>query len=422
MIPFLVEQIANIGFDSGTALILARGLALASVLVLSLIADRVAKRVLLTAVTRLISRTSTAWDDALLKQNFFGRLAHLAPALAIYLLVPAVFVGPNRFISFTTTLVLIYMIVIGILVIDAFLNGASAIYQGFEISKDIPIKIFVQVLKIVLYFIACVFVISLVLGKTPLYLFSGLGALTAILMLIFKDALLGFVAGIQLTANKMVSHGDWIEMPKYGADGDVIEVGLTTVKVRNWDKTITTIPTYALISESFKNWRGMSESGGRRIKRALYFDLNSVRFCTEEMLERFRRIQFIADYIEQKQQELPEYNAVNRVDDASLVNGRRLTNIGTFRAYALSYLKNHSKIEQNMTLLVRQLAPTEFGLPMEFYVFSNDIIWANYEAIQADIFDHLIAAVPEFDLRLYQNPSGNDLQLLAEPLKTIRED
>ncbi|MFQ5597617.1 MAG: mechanosensitive ion channel family protein [Nitrospiria bacterium] len=403
----------RLGFDPEIAPFLARGLGLALVLILSVLADRVAKRLFLKYVSRLISRTTTAWDDALLKENFFSRLAHLAPAVVIYLLSPMVFDGMDRTLAAITTASLIYMVAVGLLAVDAFLNGATRIYQGFEISKDIPVKIFVQVIKIALYFIGGVFVVSLILGKTPLYLLSGLGALTAVLMLIFKDAILGFVAGIQLAANKMVSHGDWVEMPKYGADGDVIEVGLTTVKVRNWDKTITTIPTYALISESFKNWRGMSESGGRRIKRAIYIDLNSIRFCTEEMLDRYKKIQFISAYIEAKRKELPEYNAAQQVDDASLVNGRRMTNIGTFRAYILAYLKHHPKIDQNMTLLVRQLAPTEHGLPIEIYVFSNDIVWANYEAIQADIFDHLFAAVSEFDLRLFQNPGGSDFKKLA---------
>jgi miniconductance mechanosensitive channel len=208
----------------------------------------------------------------------------------------------------------------------------------------------------------------------------------------------------------MVSHGDWIEMPKYGADGDVLEVTLTTVKVQNWDKTVTTIPTYALISESFKNWRGMQESGGRRIKRAVNIDINSIRFCDEKMLERFEKIQYIAEYIEQKKAELEAFNTAIKVDNTSLVNGRRMTNVGTFRAYVQAYLLNHPMISKEMTFLVRQLQPTEYGLPIEVYVFSKDKVWANYEAIQADIFDHILAVVPEFDLRVYQNPSGSDFR------------
>ena len=239
-------------------------------------------------------------------------------------------------------------------------------------------------------------------------------------MLVFRDSILGFVAGIQLAANRMVSVGDWIEMPAYGADGDVLEVALTTVKVQNWDKTITTIPTYALISESFKNWRGMSESGGRRIKRSVSIDMSSIKFCDLEMLERFEKIQYISGYIEQKKNELKDFNRAMSVDTASLVNGRRMTNIGTFRAYVQAYLQNHPKINKDMTFLIRQLPPTENGLPIEIYVFSNDKVWANYEAIQADIFDHVLAVVPEFDLRVYQNPTGADFRILNRAPQSLQ--
>ena len=230
------------------------------------------------------------------------------------------------------------------------------------------------------------------------------------LILVFKDAILGFVAGIQLTANKMVARGDWIEMPDYGADGDVLDVSLTTVKVQNWDKTVTTIPTYALISNSFKNWRGMQESGGRRIKRSINIDVNTIKFCDEEMLARFGRIQHIAAYIEHKKEELAAYNQEQRADLSSLVNGRRLTNVGTFRAYVAAYLRHHPMVNQDMTFLIRHLAPTEHGLPIEIYVFCSDIVWANYEAVQADIFDHILAIVPQFDLRLFQAPAGSDFR------------
>jgi miniconductance mechanosensitive channel len=282
-----------------------------------------------------------------------------------------------------------------------------------EVSKEIPIKSFIQILKVVIYFVAIIFIISAILNKTPLYFFSGLGALTAVLLLIFKDAILGFVAGIQLAANKMVSHGDWIEMPKYGADGDVLEVALTTVKVQNWDKTVTTIPTYALISESFKNWRGMQLSGGRRIKRSVYIDINTIKFCTEEMIERFSKIRYIAEYMEKKKKELAEYNAAHQLDDSVPTNKRQLTNVGTFRAYVVSYLRNHPMINQEMTFLVRQLALAEHGLPIEIYVFCKDKVWAHYEAIQSDIFDHILSIVPEFDLKVFQNPAGSDFKEYA---------
>jgi miniconductance mechanosensitive channel len=304
------------------------------------------------------------------------------------------------------------MIILGIIIIDSFLNAAHDVYNTYPVLREIPVKSFIQVTKLVFYFIGGIFIISIAINKTPIYLFSGLGAMTAVLMFIFKDAILGFIAGIQLTANRMVSHGDWIAMPKYGADGDVLEVGLTTVKVQNWDKTITTIPTYALISESFQNWRGMQESGGRRIKRAVYIDVNTIKFCTEEMLERFRKIQYISDYMEKKRAELEEFN--KNIDGSSQINRRRLTNIGTFRAYVDAYLKNHPMINQNMTFLIRQLEPTENGLPIEIYVFCKDIVWANYEAIQADIFDHILAAVHDFELKIFQNPTGSDFRELMK--------
>ena len=323
------------------------------------------------------------------------------------------FEGYSMLITVLNGAVLIYMIAIIVLAINAFLNAALAIYDTYEVSSRIPIKGFIQVFKIIIFFTCGIFVISIVIDKTPIYLFSSLGALTAVLMFVFKDSILGFIAGIQLSANQMVAEGDWISMPKYGADGNILEIALTTVKVQNWDKTITTIPTYALITESFKNWRGMSESEGRRIKRSISLDMNTVKFCTEEMLERYSKIQYISDYIKDKKQELQQINIEKQVDNSSLVNGKRMTNIGTFRAYVDAYLKNNPMIHKEMTLLVRQLAPTENGIPIELYVFSKDKVWANYEAIQANIFDHILAVIPEFDLQVFQAPTGNDFNKLV---------
>lgn len=412
MIAFLIQEFLKYGFGAEMAALLARVSAILLMIGLSILADFLSRRLLLSGLSSLVARSKTEWDDALLKHRFFNYLSHFAPAIVIALMAPLALVGYPQLIRITETGIHIYMIVIGVFAIDAFLNAVLTIYQSFEVSKKVPIKACIQALKIVIYFLAFILLISLILDKTPLYLLSGLGALTAVFMLIFKDAILGFVAGIQLTANKMVSHGDWIEMPKYGADGDVIEVSLTTVKIQNWDKTITTIPTYALISESFKNWRGMSESGGRRIKRAIHIDMSTIQFCTEAMIEKFSKIHCIKNYIEVKKEELAEYNAVNALDEGNIVNRRRLTNIGTFRAYAVAYLKNHKQIHQEMTFIVRQLAPGEHGLPIEIYVFCKDTAWANYEAIQADIFDHLLAAVPEFGLKVFQDPTGNDFRKL----------
>ena len=384
------------------------------ILVLSYLANIIAKRVILAGVAKLIKKSSSAWDDIFMKNNVFKRLSHVAPALVIYLLSPLLFDDAPMLVSFFKNGAFIYMVIIAFLVMDAFLNTCHDIYQTIEVSKEIPIKGVVQAIKIILIFIGGILILSTITNKTPIYFLSGLGALTAVLMLIFKDAILGFVAGIQLSANNMVHKGDWVEMPQFGADGDVLDVSLTTVKIQNWDKTITTIPTYSMISNSFKNWRGMQESGGRRIKRALYIDMTSIRFCDDKMLERFSKIQYISEYIEQKSTELSEYNQKHGVDASSLVNGRKLTNIGTFRAYVEAYLRNNPKIHQHMTFLVRQLAPTNYGLPLEIYVFSNDQVWARYESIQADIFDHFLAAISVFDLRVFQNPSGADFQSLTK--------
>jgi len=413
MLEILQSWLIANGLTEDLAFYLARVFAVVAVLILSATANFIAKRYIVAALTYVISRSKASWDDAVVRQRTLNRLAHLAPALVIYLLTPSALESLDAVVDFVRSAVLVYMIVIMMLVLDSLLNTFEDVYQNFRAAREIPIKGFIQVLKLAVYFLAGVFVVSIMLDKTPVYLLSGVGALAAVMMLVFRDSILGFVAGIQLAANRMVAVGDWIEMPKYGADGDVLEVALTTVKIQNWDKTITTIPTYALISESFKNWRGMDESGGRRIKRAVNIDMSSIHFCDEAMLERFEKIQYIAEYIEVKKQELEAFNQSANVDNASLANGRRMTNIGTFRAYVVAYLRNHPMINMDMTFLVRQLPPGQHGLPIEVYVFSKDQEWANYEAIQADIFDHILAVLPEFDLRVYQNPTGADFRVLS---------
>lgn len=413
MFEIFKNWIINQGLDLFTADILARSLIFVLIILVSLIAFWLTKHFILKGLTAIISRTETQWDDMLLKEKVFNRIAWLAPAVVLYMSISIPFEGYDWFINLINGVVLIYMIAIAVLALDAFLNASLAIYTTYEVSDRIPIKGFIQVFKILIYFTSGIFIFSILLNKTPVYLFSGLGALTAVLMFIFKDAILGFVAGIQLSANRMVANGDWIEMPKYGANGNIVEIALTTVKIQNWDKTITTIPTYALITESFKNWRGMSNSGGRRIKRSISIDMNTIQFCTEDMLNRFSKIQYISNYIEKTKAELQENNKLEQVDNSSLVNGKRMTNIGTFRAYVKAYLMNNPMINQEMTFLVRQLEPTEHGLPIEIYVFSKDQEWANYEDIQANIFDHILAVVPEFDLRIFQDPSGMDFKKLT---------
>ncbi len=404
---------STLGLSPSITELVLRGGALAAVVVLSFIANIIAKRFVLLGVTYLVGRTETKIDDIFLERKVFTKLSHFAPAIVIYLLTPVALDGFETFSGIIVHGSMIYMVVIGLLVIDSFLNAVLDIYRTFEVSKELPIKSFVQILKIVIYFFSLIFIISIILDKSPVYLISGLGALTAVLLLIFKDSILGFVAGIQLISNKMIAHGDWVEIPKYGADGDVLEITLATVKVQNFDKTITTVPTYALISDSFKNWRGMEQSDGRRIKRSVFIDISTIRLCTEEMIERFSKIDVIKGYIESKLNAITEYNRAHSIDDSVLVNGRRLTNVGTFRAYLEAYLKGHPMINRNMTLLVRQLAPTEYGLPIEIYVFTTDKNWVRYESIQADIFDHILAVIPMFDLSIFQSPSGTDFKGLA---------
>ena len=402
----LLEQ----GLDEPTAGLVSTGFEVVVVLVLAFIADLIAKRIVIRGVVVLAERTATHWDDVVMKRRILHRLSHLAPALVIYHFATPVLGDYAQLSAVVRQACLIYLLLVAVFVIDASLNAAVDVVRSSRVARDLPLTSFVQVLKLILYGIAAIAVLSLILGKSPLLLFSGLGAMTAVLMLVFKDPILGFIAGIQLSANRMVALGDWIEMPKYGADGDVLEVALTTVKVQNWDKTVTTIPTYALITESFKNWRGMSESGGRRIKRAINIDMQSIHFCDEETLARFAKIQHVSEYIDRKKHEIADWNAEHGVDAAHPINGRRLTNIGTFRAYVVAYLRNHPMINDQMTFLVRQLAPSEHGLPIEIYVFSRDQEWSNYEGIQADIFDHILAVAPEFDLRIYQSPSGGDVR------------
>ena len=367
-------------------------------------------RVLLTGnLTKLVMRTKNTFDDELHQHGFFRRASHLAPAIIIYMLSP-LFIGNELLLSFLQKTAVIYALIAVVRSISALLNTIEDSYNASNLAKKAPITGFIQVAKLFLLIIALLLIISNLLDKSPLLLLSGLGAVTAILLLLFKDTILGFVAGIQIAANRMVNTGDWISMPQYGADGDVLQVGLTTVKVQNWDKTITTIPTYALIAEPVKNWRGMSESGGRRIKRSINIDIQSIRFCDEEMLTSYSTIRYIKAYIQQKKDELQAFHSEQKIDTQDLINSRRLTNIGTLRAYMQAYLTNHSKINKDMTLMVRQLPPTELGVPLEIYCFSTDKNWINYEGIQADIFDHLLAILPAFDLRAYQRVSDRTAQ------------
>ena len=375
----------------------------------AIVVDFIAKRVLVSTVKTIAERSSSAWDDALVAHNVFGRFAQVVPALIVFIGVPFVSGLPEGVVHLIRNVAMGYMVLMLTLALTAMLSAGNTIYSATPAAKDRPLKGFVQVLQIVVWVFGGVMVIAAVLDRSPILLLSGFGAMSAILCLVFKDTILSLVASVQLTAQDMVRVGDWIEMPQFGADGDVVDVQLHTVKVQNWDKTITTIPTHRLITDSFKNWRGMSQAGARRIKRPIFIDVTSIRFQTEAEVDHFTRFALLQDYVESKSQELEGYNKglTTKVDEE--VNRRRLTNVGTFRAYAFNYLKNHPRINTNLTLIVRQLDPGPEGLPLEVYCFTNTTEWAAYEDIQSDIFDHLMAILPEFGLSLYQKPAGSDL-------------
>ena len=373
--------------------------------------DFICRFILLRVVTALVKRTRVTWDDILLDRSVLVHLSRMVAPLVLSITLPMAFDGVQ---SMTLTLIgrlcHILILVTFLSFVNSLLKAIYTVYSAQERFRDRPLKGLLQTVQVALWFVGGIVVIALLLDKSPLSLLAGLGASAAVLMLIFKDSIMGVVSGVQLSANDMLKVGDWIAMPKYGADGTVIEVTLNTVKVRNWDNTITTIPPYLLVSDSFQNWRGMQESGGRRVKRSVNIDMNSVRFCTPEMLDKYRHIKLLTDYIDQTEAVIKEYNAAQEIDNSILVNGRRQTNLGVFRAYLNAYLKNLPSVRNDMTLLVRHLQPTDHGIPIELYFFTRTTQWSLYEQIQADVFDHLLAIVPEFDLRVFQSPTGADLK------------
>ena len=385
-------------------------------LLTAFVADFVVRRVLIRLLLKLIDRGGRTDMDDLLKP-VVGTLARIAPAIVVHQGIAAVPHLAPVVVKLTQNVANAFAIVVVVMALAASMDVVNTLYSRSPRGHRRVIKGYLQVLKIVFYAIGAILVIATLIDRSPLLLLSGLGALAAVLMLVFKDTILSLVASVQLNSNDMLRVGDWIEMPQVNADGDVIDIALHTVKVQNWDKTITTIPTWRLINESYKNWRGMQESGGRRIKRSLLIDQTSVRFLTEEERGRMRRFLLIDDYLADKAAELERWNAELVASGRDPVNMRRSTNIGAFRAYVEQYLTNHPRIRKDMTLLVRQLQPTETGLPLEIYCFTSTVAWGEYEAIQSDIFDHLLAILPEFGLGLYQQPGGADV---ARALETLR--
>lgn len=404
LVDHLQNALLEYSFSESWASIVSNSAIALLILLASVLSWLVVKFILNRIIGVIVKQSKSKWDDILLGPKLFSRIANLAPAIIIHVSAPAFPVLQ----IWVQRLAYSYIILVAILILFSLMDGFESMYRTLDVSREKPIKGMLQVIKIILSIVGIILIISVLLDKSPTVLLSGIGVFSAVLLLIFQNSILGFVAGIQLSENNMVQVGDWIEMPKYNADGDVIDITLHTVKVQNWDKTITMIPTHAMVSDSFKNWRGMRESGGRRIKRSIFIDMNSIQFCTEEMLERYEKYNYLTEYIKLKRQEIDTYNAEIKVDPDQLVNGRRMTNIGTFRAYVQEYLKNLPKLNQDMIVMVRQLAPTEHGLPIEIYCFSASTVWVEYEGVQADIFDHILAVVPQFDLQIYQSPSGKD--------------
>ncbi len=379
----------------------------------------ITKKYVIQAVYKIFKKTSMHWDDVLADERVFDRTAHVVPAIFLRLFSPILFKDFPGLVTLVNKLTDIYIIVVAVLIVVSILKVIEVSIEKHKVFEDKPVAGYFQLIRILLYLAASILVFSILLGKSPLYFLSAFGALSAILLLVFKDTILGFVASVQISANDMVRVGDWIEMPKFNADGDVIAINLNTVKIRNWDKTVTTVPTYYFISDSFKNWRGMQESGGRRIKRHLYINIKTIKFVNPEMRERFKKYQLITEYIQKRQQEIEQYNFENKVDTSELINGRRMTNIGVFRKYIELYLRSNKRINQNMTLLVRQLPIEDRGVPIEIYCFTATTAWADYEEIQSDIFDHLLSAATYFDLEIFQSPGGSDIRFIASQLHTL---
>lgn len=409
----IISYFRQLGLPEQVATLITYGAIILLVLVLALLATLATRRILIRFIHHVVRGNRMRWDDALVNNHFFNRLSWFVPVVIFHVAQDLLLPPDSQGADILRRLIVGSFVLVGVGSINGLLNSVNDIYRSLHGRTGKTIRGYIDATKIVVYVLGIIFLIAVLTDRSPWGLLSVMGGLTAVTMLVFRDSILGFIASIQLTGTDMIRVGDWIEMGSYDADGDVIEISIHSVRVRNWDKTITTIPTYALISKSFKNWRGMSESGGRRIKRSLHLDMTSIRFLSDEELDKLAKVQLLTDYIRTRQQEIEQYNQKHGVDPSMIINGRRQTNAGIFRAYVIAYLKQNPKLHKNMTFLVRQLKPGPDGLPIQIYVFSNDQVWARYEAIQADIFDHLIAALPQFDLRVFQQPSGYDFRGLA---------
>ncbi|GAB1445126.1 mechanosensitive ion channel [Flammeovirgaceae bacterium] len=408
----LIDYLSSLGLNASLSQTLVTIILILAIIAIGIIVDLIIRKVLLTSFERIVRKTKTDWDDLLIEHKVINSLAHLVPVLVIFKFLPVIFDYHETAVGIIERIGNILVILVSMQLLFRLLNIIKIIISRNKLFKDKPLDSYFQLIKIIFGIILGILILSILANKSIVYFFGAFGAMTAVLLLVFKDTILGFIASIQLAANDMIRIGDWIQMEKYGADGDVIEINLTTVKIRNWDKTISTVPTYSFISDSFKNWRGMQEIGSRRIARSVFINQRTVKFADSEMINRFKNIHILKSYIEEKELEIKNYNESRKIDINQVSNGRRMTNLGCFRAYLLNYLKNHPKITQDLTILVRQLEPNENGIPIQVYAFSSDIRWAMYEDIQSDIFDHILAVIHQFDLEVFQNPSGSDFKKL----------
>ena len=394
----------------------AGGMMVSVALLLGALLQAIAHRVIRRYIGAWVEKTSSGFDDLLYQRRVFSRLSRVLPGALVFLSAPLALPAHTTAQAVVERAALVYVVVVIAGTAKAFLDAVEEHYRRLP-NIGVPIKGYVQMASLILALGAGVLTLAIVLDQSPLYFLSSLGALSAVLLLVFKDPLLGLVASVQLAANDMVRLGDWIEVPKYGADGEVVDITLTTVKVRNWDKTMSLLPAYALVSDAFRNWRAMSEAGGRRIKRSIPVDMNSVRRCTDADLERFKQVALLHDYVEEKATEIREHNASVGVSGQDPINGRSLTNLGVFRVYVEAYLRQESRVRKDFTFMVRQLEPSPQGLPIEIYVFTTTTEWARYEAIQADLFDHLLAVSRFFGLRILQHAGGEDLREVARAIE-----
>ncbi|MCY2687212.1 mechanosensitive ion channel family protein [Salinimicrobium sp. TH3] len=414
---FLADYFMAQGMDADVAHFLNMLINIVVVGVLWFVIHFITKRLVLTSFQKFTNQTKTTFDDYLVKSNFPRYISNIFPLLLLILTVPIVFEDYPKLLGIFEKLVDIYIILLTVLIGRSLVRTTTNFMKRHERYHDKPLESYAQVLMIIFWSIGLIFIFSEITEKSVLGFLISLGAASAIILFIFKDTILGFVASIQVSVNDIVRIGDWITFSKYGADGFVTEINLATVRVQNWDNTYTTIPTYYLISDSFHNWRGMQESPGRRIKRSINIKQNSIRFVNDEDIAKFEEFGLIGPYIKERQEEINAYNKEMGINKKHLINGRHQTNLGIFRQYALSYLKAHPKIHQEMTMMVRHLPPTTQGIPIEIYCFSADKRWEFYEAVTADIFDHLIAAIPYFDLQLFESPSGDDILKALKPLQ-----